>query len=145
MSSVNIYLNFMGNTLEVFEFYRSIFGWEFTALEKFSDIPNLEGREKMTPKEKEGVMHVALPIFSNMVLMGTDMVESFWHQLIMGNNFSISLNVDSKKDALKYFQALSEGGTIEMPLDDMFWWAFFGSCKDKYGISWMVNYEYPKK
>lgn len=144
MSNLNVYLNFMGNTLEVFEFYRSVFGWDFTELHRFSDIPDIPGSEKMSKEDKNWIMHISLPVLSNMILMWTDAIEWMWHKLTMWNNISLSLNLDTKEEALKYFNALSKGWSIEMPLEDTFWWAYYGMCKDKYGINWMVNYQYPK-
>ena len=144
MSTVNVYLNFMGNTLEVFEFYKRVFGWEFSHLQKFRDIPNLPGFENMTHEEQNWVMHVELPLLGNMLLMGTDMVKSFGHTLQIGNNVSLSLNVDSKQEAEKYFAWISQNGVVEMPLQDAFWGAYFGMCVDQYGVRWMINHDYKK-
>ena len=95
--------------------------------------------------DQQKVMHIALPIGKGNILMGTDMLESFGHKLIAGNNFSISINADSKEEADKLYNALSALGNAEMPIADAFWGAYFGMFTDKFGIQWMVNYEYPKK
>lgn len=145
MSTANVYLNFMWNTMEVFNFYKSVFDWDFEACYKYSDTPaNTEGFWNLTDKEKWLIMHISLPILWNLRLMWADVIESIWQKISIWNNFSLSLNVDSKKEALKYFNALSKWWEIQMPIQDAFWWAYFWMCRDKYGIWWMVNYEYPK-
>ena len=86
-------------------------------------------------------MHVALPIGNGNVLMGTDSLESLGQKLTVGNNFYICLSPESKEEAERLFNGLSAGGKIEMPLQDMFWGAYYGSFADKFGVQWMVNYE----
>ena len=85
-------------------------------------------------------MHVAIPIGNGQFLMASDCLPSAGHVLKMGNNNYISLAVDSREEADRIFEGLSAGGTIEMPLDDMFWGDYFGSFTDKFGVNWMVNY-----
>lgn len=77
--------------------------------------------------------------------MGTDALESMGHKLTTGNNFSISIETESKEEAKKIFDGLSQGGKTETPLRDEFWGAYFGMLSDKFGIRWMVNYTYPKQ
>lgn len=144
MANINVYFNFLWNTLEVFEFYKSVFGWEFTSFQRFCDVPNLPWVEKMSEQEKTWMMHISLPILWNTVLMWTDAVESFWHKIVIWNHIYLSLNVDSKEEAEKYFNLLSQNWKIEMPLNDTFWWAYFGMCADKFWTNWMINYEYKK-
>lgn len=144
MSKANIYLNFNWNTQEAFNFYKSIFGWDFSEIHKFWDIPNLPWSENMSDIEKKGIMHISFPIFDNLILMWTDVLDSFWLKLVEWNNVQISLNVWSKEEAEKLFKWLSDWWKIEMPLDDMFWWAYFWSFCDKFWINWMINYDYPK-
>lgn len=141
MAAINPYLNFLGNTEEAFNFYKSVFGGEFLAVNRFKDTP--EG-DKLSAEDKEKLMHIALPVGNGNVLMGTDALESMGHTLTFGNNFSLSISADSKEEADKIFNGLSEGGDVEMPLQDMFWGAYFGMVNDKFGVKWMVNYDYPK-
>jgi PhnB protein len=86
------------------------------------------------------VMHVSLPILNGHMLQGTDAPESMGFQLVSGNNVYISLSPDSQEEADQLFNALAEGGKIEMPLQQTFWGAYFGSLTDQFGIRWMVNY-----
>lgn len=141
MLNVNPYLNFNGNTEEAFNFYKSVFGGEFITLMRVKDMP--EG-EKMPPDAQNKIMHVALPISKNTILMATDALESLGQKLTAGNNFYISLETETKDEAGKIFKKLSDGGKIEMPIQDQFWGAYFGSFADKFGVQWMVSYTYQK-
>ena len=138
MAAINPYLNFNGNTEEAFNFYKSVFGGEFAALMRFKD--NAECGQ-IAESDQERIMHVALPIGNGNVLMGTDSLESLGQKLTVGNNFYICLSPESKEEAERLFNGLSAGGKIEMPLQDMFWGAYYGSFADKFGVQWMVNYE----
>ena len=73
------------------------------------------------------------------MLMGTDAPESMGFNVIFGNNVHINLETDTREETSLLFEALSAGGKVTMPLQDMFWGAFFGSCTDKFGVQWMVN------
>ncbi|MDQ3142362.1 MAG: VOC family protein [Bacteroidota bacterium] len=139
MISINPYLNFNGNTEEAFHFYKSVFGGEFITLQRFKDTP--EG-DKLPLSDQDKIMHIALPLGSGTILMATDVLESMGQTLNPGNNFSISIDTQSKEEAEKYYHRLSEGGIIEMPLEDAFWGAYFGMFSDKFGIQWMINYDY---
>jgi PhnB protein len=139
MAVMNPYLNFNGNTEEAFNFYRSVFGGEFTMLQRFKDTPEAS---KLSASDGEKIMHIALPIGKGNVLMGTDALESMGQKLIVGDNISISLQTESKEEAAALFQGLSVGGKIEMPLQNAFWGAYFGMFFDKFGIRWMINFDY---
>ena len=141
MAKINPYLNFLGNTEEVFNFYKAAFGTEFAMLQRFKDTGQTEG---MSLADQEKIMHIALPISDGHVLMGTDALESAGHTVTVGNNISLSVSVDSKEEADKLYKALSAGGVVEMELQDTFWGAYFGMFADKYGVKWMLNYDYPR-
>jgi len=137
MASINPYLNFNGNTEEAFNFYKSVFGGEFLSLMRFKDNPDCG---QMSESDKERIMHIALPIGKSDAIMATDSLESMGQKLTIGNNFYIALAPDSKEEAERLFNGLSAGGKIEVPLQDMFWGAYFGAFADKFGVQWMVNY-----
>ncbi|MGI8735234.1 MAG: VOC family protein [Pyrinomonadaceae bacterium] len=138
MAAINPYLNFNGNTEEAFNFYKSVFGGEFLAVMRFKD--NAECGQ-MSESDKERIMHIALPIGNGNALMATDSLESMGQKLTVGNNFYICISPESKEEAERLFNGLSSGGKIEMPLQDMFWGAYYGSFTDKFGVQWMVNYD----
>jgi PhnB protein len=141
MARVNTYLNFPRNTEEVFNFYRSIFGGEFSGsgILRLGDIPSAEGMPKIADEDKNLIMHIELPIVGGHLLMGTDAPESMGFKLISGNNIYINLEPDTRVETKRFFDALSEGGKITMDLQDMFWGSYYGSCIDKFGINWMFN------
>jgi PhnB protein len=143
MTKLHTYLNFAGNTEEAFNFYRSVFGGEFASLVRFKEFP-MEGVS--IPKDDEDkIMHISLPIGEDNVLMATDTLQSLGQQLVQGNNIYISVDPSTKEEADTIFNALSEGGEIEMPIADQAWGDYYGSFKDKFGVRWMVNYTYPKE
>ncbi len=133
---LNPYLNFDGNAEEAFRFYQSVFGGELS-IRKMNEAP---GIENLNDDEKNLVLHVSLPIGDGQHLMASDCVKSFGHVLALGNNNYISVAPDSREETARIFNALSAGGTVEMPLDDMFWGDYFASFKDKYGVCWMLNF-----
>ncbi|HYM94840.1 MAG TPA: SRPBCC domain-containing protein [Chitinophagaceae bacterium] len=135
------YLNFPGNTEEAFLFYRSVFGGEFSGkgIQRFGEIPPVEDQPLLSEKDKKLILHIELPLLGGHVLMGTDAPESMGFKVAFGNNSHICLEPDSRKETKRLFAALAEGGKITMPLQDMFWGAYYGSCTDKFGVNWMVN------
>jgi PhnB protein len=140
MARVSTYLNFPRQTEEVFRFYRSVFGGDFTGgIHRFGDMPPPPGAPPLPEADKKLVMHIELPILGGHVLMGTDAPESMGLSVTFGNNVHLNLEPDTKADADRLFDALSAGGKVSMPLQDMFWGAYFGSCTDKFGVHWMVN------
>jgi PhnB protein len=140
MAKTSIYLNFMGKTEEAFTFYKSIFGGDFVGVfQRLGEVPAGPGMPELTENEKQMIMHVELPILGGLVLMGTDALESMGHTVTFGNNISINLEPDTREETDRLFKALSGGGKASMPLADMFWGGYFGSCTDKYGVQWMFN------
>lgn len=142
MASTSTYLNFERNTEEVFNFYKSVFGGEFSdnGIHRFGDMPATEGMPPLPEADKNLVMHVQLPILGGHLLMGTDAPASMGFKVNIGNNVYISLNPDSKEETTSLFEKLSEGGKVQMELQDTFWGAYYGSCTDKFGIQWMFNF-----
>ena len=136
MAKMNPYLNFDGKALEAFNFYKSVFGGEFTDVHKIGDAP---GCENLPEEEKNRVMHIALPIDENTTLMASDIIPSAGHVPKEGNNVHLSLHPETKEEADRLFKGLSEGGKVEMEMQDTFWGAYYGNFRDKYGIHWMVN------
>lgn len=140
MARVSTYLNFPGQTEAAFRFYQSIFGGEFIGgIQRFGDMPSAEGMPPLPEKDKNLVLHMALPILGGYLLMGSDAPESMGFHVNFGNNMHINLETDTREETDRLFNALAEGGNITMPLQDMFWGDYFGSCTDKFGVQWMVN------
>ncbi|WP_292009347.1 VOC family protein [Chryseobacterium sp.] len=144
MASVNVYLTFDGNCKEAFDFYQSVFGGEYPYVGTFGEMPSGDWKE-IPEEDKNKIMHISLPISKETILMGSDTGGEWAPHFKQGNNFSISINADSRKEADQLFGGLSEGGQITMPMADTFWGAYFGMFTDKFGINWMVNYDDPSK
>jgi PhnB protein len=137
VTKLNPYLNFGGNAEEAFNFYKSVFGGEFSSKVKFKDMP-MDG---MPISEADGdkIMHMALPIGEEL-LMASDALESFGQTVTPGNNSYVSVHPDTKEEADRLFSALSEGAEVEMPIADQMWGDYYGSLRDRFGVGWMVNY-----
>ena len=138
---VTTYLNFPGTTEEAFNFYRSVFGTEFNGagIKRFGDIPAGAGNPPVADSVKKMVLHVELPILGDHILMATDAPKEMGFVLSQGNNMHICLEPSTREETKSLFDALSEGGTVTMPLQDMFFGAYYGSCTDRFGINWMLN------
>ena len=134
---LNTYLTFDGSCREAFEFYRSVFGGEFSIVQTFGEGPPDMG---VAEAEKDRLMHVSLPV-GDSVLMGSDSCSGFGPPPVAGTNFSISIAPRSRAESDRLFARLSEGGTVKMPMADMFWGAYFGALTDRFGVAWMINCE----
>jgi len=144
MAQLNVYLTFDGKCEEAFNFYQSVFGNPIPYMGRFGEMPPQEGMPPLSDDLKNRIMHVSLPISNETVLMGSDTMPGM-HEFKVGNNFSLSLNAESREEAQSLFAKLSEGGKVTMELQDTFWGAYFGMWEDQFGIQWMVNYDDPTK
>ena len=140
MAIVNVYLNFNGNCEEVFNFYKSVFGGEFSYLGRYKDMPPQEGSPECSKDMEDKIMHVSLPIRKETVLMGSDTGGAWAPSYVQGNNFGISITAQSKEEADSLFKGLSAGGQVTMPMANTFWGDYFGMFTDKFGINWMVSF-----
>lgn len=139
MATINPHINFNGNAEEAFTFYKSVFGGEFAKVVRFKDFASPE--MLISEKEKNKIMHIALPIGPNAVLMGNDVPEFMGKTNECEHRSKIVISTDSKEEADKLFQGLSAGGEVEMPIDNSPWGTYFGMFRDKYGIEWIVDFD----
>jgi PhnB protein len=140
MAKVSTYLNFPRCTEEAFQFYKTVFKTEFSSpIMRFKDIPPQPGQPPLPEGDGNLVMHVALPILGGHILMGTDSPESMGFNVTPGNNVHLNLEPDTRAEADRLFRELSEGGKVDMPMQDMFWGGYFGSFSDRFGMKWMIN------
>ena len=138
MAQINPHINFNGNAEEAFNFYKSVFGGEFSKIMRFKDIASAEF--PVTEHEANKIMHIALPIGKN-ILMANDVPEIMGQTNENENRSKISITAESKEEADKLFNGLSVGGQIEVPIGDSPWGSYFGMFRDKYGIEWMVDFD----
>jgi PhnB protein len=140
MARVSTYLNFPRTTEKAFNFYKSVFGTEFSGpIGRFKDMPAQPGQPPLPEADRELVMHMALPILGGHMLMGTDALDSMGFKLNQGNNIYILLEPDTRSETRRLFELLSDGGKVDMPLEEMFWGGYYGSLCDRFGIRWMFN------
>ena len=142
MASTSLYLNFKGQTEEAFNYYKTVFNTEFAApFMRFGDVPPQPGHDAppLSDADKNGVMHVSLPILGGTIIMGSDALESMGQVLTDGNNVTISLEADTKVETDRLYNALAEGGSDLAPMRDEFW-GYWGCCKDRFGVRWMFNF-----
>lgn len=138
MAQINPHINFNGNAEEAFTFYKSIFGGEFVNIMRFKDVASPEF--PVAENEANKIMHIALPIGKN-ILMANDVPASMGRTNENENRSKISISAESKEEADKLFNGLSEDGTIEMQITDSPWGSYFGMFRDKYGIEWMIDFD----
>ena len=138
MALINPHINFNGNAEEAFNFYKSVFGGEFATIVRLKDLSSPEF--PVAENDADKIMHIALPIGKNS-LMGTDVPESMGRVNENENRSKIVISAESREEADKLFSGLSEGGTVEVPMDDSPWGSYFGMFRDKFGIECMIDYD----
>lgn len=138
MESVHPYLNFRGDAEQAFEFYLRVFGAEPLGLLRFRDFGDNEMGVDAADLDK--IAHFALPLGAGVNLMGSDVVGEDAGAFVPGNNTHIYLEADSAEEALRLFEALSAGGSVEMPLMGTDWAEQYGMCVDPFGVRWMIAY-----
>jgi PhnB protein len=143
VTKLHSYLNFAGNAQQAFDFYRSVFGGDFSSAVRFRDFP-MDG-VAIAEEDRDKLMHIALPIGDDNVLMASDVLESLGQRLVQGNNVYVSVHPASREEADRIFKALADGAEIEMPIADQVWGDYYGALKDRFGVQWMVNYSPPRE
>ena len=133
MASVGTYLNFQGQAEEALGVYAALFGTEVEGVQRFGEVPGLE----VPDDERDLVMHAQVRIYGHLV-QASDMLASMGHQVRVGNNTTIALDLDDRAECDRLYGALSDGGEqgsgmIEQP------WGYWGSCLDRFGVRWMFN------
>lgn len=138
MALINPHINFNGNAEEAFNFYKSVFGGEFTRIIRLKDLASSEF--PIAEKDTNKIMHIALPIGEN-VLMGNDVPESMGPVNENENRSKIAVSTESREEADQLFNGLSAGGNIEIPISDSPWESYFGMFRDKFGIEWIIEFD----
>ena len=136
--TINPWINFNGNTEEAFTFYKSVFGGEFAKVIRFKDLAGPEF--SVAENEENKIMLITLPIGKSNVLMANDVPEIMGHVNENENRSKISISTESKEEAGRLFNGLSEGGEIEVPMSDGPWGSYFGMFRDQYGIEWIIEF-----
>jgi PhnB protein len=134
-SVLNPYISFQNDARQAMEFYKDVFGGDLT-LSTFGEYgdPNAPGAD--------GIMHGQLNTANGFTLMGADTPPGM--ETNPGDNITISLSGDDEQELRGYWDKLSEGGTVTMPLEKQMWGDLFGQCTDQFGVQWMVNIAQPQ-
>ncbi|MFH5831975.1 VOC family protein [Halalkalibaculum sp. DA384] len=137
MKAVNPYLNFNGQAEEAFKFYQSVFGGELEII-RYNEMEDTMGA---TDEDLKLVANAALSLTGDIKLFGSDILDSFEQDHKRGNDFYINLETESEEETERLFKKLSDGGEVEMPLENTGSAEKFGEVKDQFGIRWMVYYQ----
>ena len=138
MAQLNPHINFNGNAWEAFNFYRSIFGGEFTKIIRFKDIAG--EHFPVAEHEAEKLMHISLPI-GNTCLMGNDVPEAMGRTNEHENRSKIAVDAESEAEINQIFQGLSAGASVEIPLDKGPDGSYYAMLRDQFGIEWILSFE----
>jgi len=134
-SRLNPYISFTGNARQAMEFYRSVFGGTLS-LNTFGEF----GAQDSPDADK--IMHGMLETDSGFTLMGADSPAGT--ELNPGDNVAVSLSGDDNDELRGYWEKLSDGGNVSVPLEKQMWGDVFGMCVDQFGIGWLVNIGQPQ-
>jgi PhnB protein len=134
-SRMNPYLNFPGNAREAMAFYQTVFGGNLT-VNTFGEFGNQDAAVA------DKVMHAMLETDRGYALMASDLAPGMEHA--PGNNITLSLSGDDGDELRGYWEKLTDGGRVTMPLEKQVWGDEFGMCTDRFGIAWMVNIAQPQ-
>lgn len=130
-TTLNPYLSFKANARQAMEFYQSAFGGELT-MNTFEEFHASED-----PDEADKIMHAMLEAENGIIFMAADTPNQMEYH--PGSNISMSLSGDNETELRAYFEKLSAGGDVRMPLEKAPWGDTFGMCTDRFGVNWMVN------
>jgi PhnB protein len=136
LMQINAYLLYQGQCKTAFKFYEQVLSGKITMISTHGESPMAD---KVAPEWRDAIIHARLEI-AGQVIMGSDVPPEHFkpHQ-----GFSMSIGVPTPAEAERIFKALSEGGTVQMPLQKTFWSAAFAMFTDKFGIPWMINCDQP--
>lgn len=138
MALINPYIHFNGNAEEAFTFYQSVFGGAFAKILRYGELSSPE--YPIPENDANRLMHIALPIGKNSVLLGSDVMEMMGQVTENDNRNTISISAESREEADHLFNGLSAGGNVEMPISDGPLGSYFGMFADKFGVQWMVEF-----
>ena len=139
MKAINPWINFNGNAKEAFNFYKSVFGGEFTKIVRFQDLASDDF--PVSDSEANKIMFISLPLGKNNVLIANDVPEVMGRTNENENRSKIAISAETREEAYRVFNGLSGGADVEGPIDDTPWGTYAGMLRDKYGIEWIVEFD----
>ena len=147
MAKIHAYLNFNGNCEEAFRFYEKVFDTSNLGTIRYGEMPGESDESQLPPEAKDKVLHTAININEDTMLMGSDVVEGLGIPPVTdGNRSYLMLDVASVEEAKNLYALLAEGAiNIEMKLEETFFAELYASFQDQFGVCWMIHYEGNKK
>lgn len=138
MKNINTWINFNGNAEEAFNFYKYVFGGQFTKIVRFKELSSEDF--KVSEKEENKIMYISLPIGQENILIGNDVPEAMGRINERENRSKIHAQAESKEETDAIFACLSKGGEVEGPMGESPWGTYAGMFRDKYGIEWIIEF-----
>ena len=138
MKAPTIYLSFSGHCEEALNHYAKALGGTISLKTYYCDMPPSPDYPPVAEEHHDMIMHLTMELRDGTVMQGSDRAPGFGAPLQQGDNFSISIQADSNREADLIYSALAQDGTVTMPLQVTFWGAYFGTCRDKFGVNWMI-------
>jgi PhnB protein len=129
---LNVHLNFNGNAAEAFAFYEKALGKKIQFKMTWGEAPK---GAPMPPGWDDKIMHISMPLGTG-ILMGCDAPPGSSTPI---GGIQVSVETDDQAEVTRVYEALKEGGSVQMPLAPTFWSPLFGMCTDKFGVAWMVG------
>ena len=134
----NPFISFNGTCEKAFNTYKTIFGGDYTKFVRYNDVSHHEGSPHSSEEFGNQIRHIELPLNNDVTLTGCDNAESS-SGLVVGNNLKICIVPENNEEANRLFEALSNEGTVKVPLSESSWGSYYGSLIDKFGIHWMIE------
>src|SRR5690606_6928058 len=145
MAKVHAYLNFNGNCEAAFQFYLTVFGGSLLGTHRYWEMPD-DPSFSIAEEDKDKIMHTALLINNESMLMGSDCMEAFGPKAVFGTSSYIMLDTETPEEAQELHKKLSANArNMEMELGETFFAELYSSFIDQFGIACMVHYEGDKK
>jgi len=129
------HLSFSGQCADAFKFYERVLGGKLMMLMNYGESPMAD---QVPPDWHNRIVHASLLVDDSALLMGGDAPPDRDGKT---TGFCINIGVENPEKAARIFEALAEGGTVQMPLQETFWTVSFGMLTDRFGIPWMINCE----
>jgi PhnB protein len=139
MKAINPWINFNGNAEEAFNFYKAVFGGEFSKVIRFKDLASADF--PVADNEADKIMYISLPIGKGNVLIANDVPEIMGRTNEQENRSKIVVSAETREEADRVFNGLSAGGDIEGPIGQSPWGSYAGMFRDRYGIEWIVDFD----
>jgi PhnB protein len=135
VTKIEPYIFYEGRAEEAIEFYKQALGAQVEMIMRYSESPDPPPPEMVKPGSENKIMHSSITVDGQRIMISDGGCSG--ESKIGG--FSISLSVSTEADAKRYFEGLSQGGQVHLPLTQTFFSRLFGMVQDKFGVGWMVN------